>query len=203
MRPVVSAWAERLYANLSPYTDQDAGLGYPLLRFCGSLGDNLFQEVDDYARDNNGVPGWAGLFNPNLCPPQVLPWLGQLVGVAVDTTLSVDNQRAQVIGVQGWARGTPASIIAAVQLYLTGTKYVVLQERLGGNAYALGIQTHSSETPILVDAMMAAIRKVLPAGMLLTMNTYVGQTFGQMLSTAPTFASVKTHWSTFDAVRHG
>lgn len=202
-RPVVGAWAERAYAGLGPYTEQDEALGWPLLIYLGAVGDQMFQEMDDLGRDQGSIIGWGNVFNPSLCPAKALPWLGQFVGVEVDTTLSEANQRAQVAAAAGWQRGTPASIISAVQLYLTGTKYVSLQERFGGNAYALNIITHTAETPVDTTAMVNAVKAVIPAGFLLTFATYVGQTYAQLRTTYATYTAVKAAYATYDDVRHG
>lgn len=202
-RPVVGAWAERVYADLGPYTSQDEALGWPLLIYLGAIGDKFFQQIDDLARDQGSVVGWGNMMNPNTCPAYALPWLGQLVGVVVDTTLSEANQRAQVIAAAGWQRGTPASIIAAAQLYLSGTKFVSLQERYGGNAYALNIITHTGETPADTSAMVAAVKAVMPAGMIVTFATYVGQTYAQLKAAYATYTAVKAAYATYDDVRHG
>lgn len=199
-RPVVSAWAERLYASLSPYTTQDEALGWPLLIYLGALGDELYQQMDDLGR---GTLGWGDVMNPDTCPVYALPWLGQLVGVVVDTTLSEANQRAQVKAAAGWQRGTPASIIAAIQRYLTGAQYVLLQERFGGNAYALNIVTHTSETPVDTTEMVEAAKAVIPAGMLVTFSTYLGQTYAQLKAGFATYAAVTIAYATYDDVRHG
>lgn len=199
-RPVVGSWAERAYANLGPYTTQDAALGWPLLVFLGAIGDELFQEMDDLGRTTNG---WGDVMNPHTCPVYALPWLGQFVGVVVDTTLSEANQRAQVIAAAGWQRGTPASIIAAVQRYLTGSKYVLLQERFGGNAYALNIVTHTAETPADTTLMIAAAKAVIPAGMITTFTTYIGQTYADLKAHYATYAAVTIAYATYDDVRHG
>lgn len=202
-RPVVGAWAERAYAALAPYTGPDEAFGWPLLIYLGAIGDQFFQMMDDLGRDQGDVVGWGNVMNPNTCPAYALPWLGQFVGVVVDTTLSEANQRAQVIAAAGWQRGTPASIIAAVQRYLTGAKYVALQERFGGNAYALNIITHTAETPVDTTEMMNAVKAVIPAGFLLTFATYIGQTYLQLRTNYATYLAVRTAYATYDDVRHG
>lgn len=202
-RPVVGSFAEAVYAQLFPYTSQDEKLGWPLLIYLGAICDSAFQIVDDLGRDSGGVVGWGKLLDPTTCPDYALPWLGQLVGVDVDQTLSVPNQRLQIQSVAGWSRGTPASIIAAAQAYLSGTKFVSLQERFSGNAYWLGINTHTAETPADTTAMIAAITAVKPAGIILFLNVTPGQTFGAMLAHDLTFQGTKTNWPTFDDLRHG
>lgn len=197
---MVGVWAERAYATLFPYTAPDESLGWPLLIYLGAIGDVLFQEMDDLGRTPNG---WGDVMNVNTCPVQALPWLGQLVGVQVDTNLSEANQRAQVKAAAGWQRGTPASIIAAVQRYLTGAKYVLLQERFGGNAYALNIVTHTAETPADLTAMKNALLEVVPAGMIVTFANYLGQTYADLKAHFATYAAVTAAYATYDDVRHG
>lgn len=202
-RPIVGSWAEQVYASLEPYTGQDEVLGWPLLIYLGAIGDSQFQVVDDLARDDGDRVGWSKIMDVNLCPAFALPWLGQLVGVVVDTTLSEANQRLQIAATAGWFRGTVAAMTAAAQLYLTGTKYAIVQERLGGDAYSIGIQTHTSETPADTTAMLVAIKAVTPAGMLLTLNIFIGQTWGQLKTHSPTWTAVHSDWGTWDGVRHG
>jgi hypothetical protein len=129
-RPVVSADTELLYATLGPWSRSDTS--YTLLTWLDGVMSQL-QKIDDLVRESPNPPGWHTLMDPNLCPDYALPWLGQLVGVTVDLSLSVANQRTQILNEAGFTRGTPTALKLVAQQYLTGTKTVTLTERDGSS----------------------------------------------------------------------
>jgi len=133
------------YALLAPVADQDAALGYPLRALCGAIGQ-CFDEGEQLFRARPGRDAWQQALDPTACPDFLLPWLGQLVGVAVTPNVSPAVQRNQVIAEPGFQRGRPSALKAAVQATLTGTKVVVVQERFG-DAWTLKVSTITGETP--------------------------------------------------------
>lgn len=202
--PVVGSWAQKLYDRLGPITIPDAANGWPLKTFIGAIGDNFMQDIEDLVTDQeDGTPGWAILLNPDTCPAYALPWLGQLVGVKVDTTLNVTFQRQQIEAVGGWYRGSPNSMINASKPYLTGTKFVQLVERYGGNAYEILYITHTAETPTgaQLAAMQAAVIAQKPAGINLTFANYLGATWGDIKSGYATWQAVKNNFAFWNDVK--
>lgn len=203
MPPIVGDWAQRLYDRLAPVHQQDAALGYPFLIYLGAMGDKLMEDIDFLVSDSDIGPGWSRLFDTGTCPSYALPWLGQIVGVRVNPLLSDLDQREQIREVGGWSRGTPGSMLAAAQPYLTGTKFTLMIERYGGDAYQILYITHTAETPADPTLMEAAVIAQKPAGIVLTFANYVGQTWGDVKSGNATWQDVKNNFALWNDVRNG
>lgn len=192
-----TAFGARLYAQLEPVAGDDEQNGWALLRYCDAIG-RMFDQVDQLVRDTNDGPGWSALLDVDRAPSFALPWLGQLVGVSVDTSFGAIAQRQQISDVGGFRRGSPASIIAAAQAHLAGGKTVQLFER-DGSAYQLTIVTFLDETPDAA-AVEAAIRAEKPAGIVLTYLVVDGQTYEQLLADHPTYQNVLDDYADYQAV---
>jgi hypothetical protein len=188
-RPVVSAVAERIYTALAPFTEQDEAYGWPLLTFVHVL-TSAAAGVEALAADSDDAAGWSALLDPDTCPPGGLPFLGQMVGVQVPPGATATTARALVKAHGGWGRGTPAAIIGAAQLTLTGGKHVTLTER-DGSPYRVKVTTYTAETPDTA-ALEAAVDAALPAGLVATFDLLTGWTVDEM----------ETHYSgyTIDAM---
>lgn len=128
-RPVVADISERIYTELAPYSGEDLVNEWALLVLCGSIGA-MAGAIDSYASEGpNGEAGWSMIVDVDRAPLIGLPWLGQLVGVKVNTNLSEADQRQQIKEVNGWQRGSPGAIKAAPAPFLIGSKVVVFRER--------------------------------------------------------------------------
>jgi hypothetical protein len=153
------------------------------LNAVGTMFDPLMATIQDQGIDGidaDYVPGYGSLFDIDRCPPASLPYLGQFVGVRVPTGMSATDARQLIKAEAGINRGTPASIMSAVQRFLTGSKTVVLQERLNGqtgaaDAYQLTIGMLSGEVGSL-DQIKAAVNAVKPAGIVVTYQVIAGWT---------------------------
>jgi hypothetical protein len=174
-RPVVHAWTERLYAQLPEvYRREDAARDWPLLRMFSLVGDragaaliDLVDSIDYVAADEGGPAGaTSALADPHLARPEWLPWLAQVPGVAIDASMSVDEQRnAIATPASGWLAGTRPGIAAAARMALTGNRYVNVIPHFGGNHLVIGVATAPEETPS-PEAVLAAIERAeaAPAG---------------------------------------
>ena len=129
-----------LFNRLGWPADQDAsgelegwlaGIG-SLLQAIDSLCSDDFDLNGDYA------PGWSQLLDVNRAPTAALPWLAQFVGVRLNPALRDDIQRFQIENPIGFARGTPAAILAAVTQYLLPGYSATMTER-DTSAYHLAI----------------------------------------------------------------
>lgn len=138
---------------------------------------SMFSEVELYslATDDatDDAPGWGVLFDVDLCPVNALPYLAQLVGETLATTLTEDEARRQIRTQPNRRRGTRDGIIAAARATLSDPDdaTVVFIERSSSAspsepAYGLTVGTLSAETPD-PTATEAAIRANLPGGILL------------------------------------
>lgn len=177
-RPTVGTFAEILYARLEPlaYDDSDANQ-WALLQYCETLG----RQYDTLHEVLGADPAWSTLFDPDTCPEDFLPYLGQYVGVRIPVGTSEATARELVANPAGFQRGTPASLIAAVQRTLTGSKIVGLTERSGG-AYSFIIHTLPAETPDTA-ATNAAILSQKPAGLQYSLVVSEGDTWAEVSST--------------------
>jgi len=182
--PALASYAARLYAALAPLAWLDGNTDWSLAKLNGAVG-TMFQAVEDVVRDTPEGPGWSAVVDVARCPDDWLPWLGQFVGV-------VNGTRSAITEHNGFQRGTPAAIRAAAAMSLTGSKTVILQERFGGEAYALGVYTLDSETPDPAK-VLADILTQKPGGIVLTYAH----------GAANTYAAVKAGYATYDAVRAG
>lgn len=200
-----------VYNALGPLADQDEKLGFPLFDYTGAIA-SMFDLIELFARDApDGAPGYAILMNPDRIPddqlPTVLPWLGQFVGVDVDKSLSLADQRNEVKNSGGFKRGTVGSMIAAAQKTLTGTKTVFVKERdstvssVAGGAYGLTMLTLTSETPSSSNTL-AAIKSQKPGGIILAYNTVTGMTWQLVNTNYASWNAVKAAFATWNGVRN-
>jgi hypothetical protein len=132
------------------------------------------EEIDAIVRDSPEGPGWSVLLDVDATPAKGLPWLGQLVGVALRQQRNVETDTDYAIYARdairrqgGRQRGTLDAQRSAVQDTLTGTRYVNLLERVGGDAYAMTLVTRTSETPSPAATLAAWLRQK-PAGIVPT-----------------------------------
>lgn len=138
----ISEFGEAVYSQLKPVADLDEANNWALLNFVGAIAE-MFKLMDQLAHSD---PPWSRMIDPDLVPVEGLPWLGQLIGVTVNTQLSEADQRLQIKQKIGWTRGTVEAIKNAVKPYLTGTKTVMVRER-DTSPYHFSIFTYSTETP--------------------------------------------------------
>lgn len=171
------SFADQLYDALAALASRDEALGWHLLHFCSAFG-LPFQLIEDLGRDSDAGPGWSILLDIDRCPTWALGYLGQYRGVrlpapeAFETAEAYDlAMRERIRRADGVNRGRTDALRAMIERYLTGTKYVVLNERRGGDAYELGVLTRTSETadPALLERRIREDQK--PGGLRLTFET--------------------------------
>jgi len=176
-RPVVSTVTEELYASLIPFTESIAGMdgaatGWALLTYCQAV-SKMVDKVAGYVRESDtGQPGWSSLLDLNRIPTEALDWAAQFVGVTNIAGTSDAVKRTRIASTDGYRRGTVASMTAALQAQLTGTKFVKVIERYDvdnptlDSAYAIYFASLPAETPDQVAALNALTAQK-PAGLLL------------------------------------
>lgn len=192
---ILDALAPMLYAESSggPLTDYLTGISRP------------FVLVEDWVSDtDDGDIGWSLLLDPDRCPVEALPWLAQIVGLTLNTSLSEADQRQQLHDVSNWKRGTPGAIKGAPAPFLTGTKTVVLRERYDGTGndapYDFEVITLSSETtdPAMV---LAALISQKPAGNRLTYVNSSGQDYQDIKDNFTHYSDVKAAYLTYNGIK--
>jgi hypothetical protein len=161
--------------DLTPYLTAIGGLFDPVY---GIVSNQGFPDDDDY------VPGWSVLLDPDNCPAQFLPYLAQFNGTVVPPSTDEATARAIIKSEYGMSRGTglggtytsstyPAggAIVAAAQRNLIGTQSVTLIERMNGSgadAYSFLLIVRPEEV-ISATAVTAAVNAVKPAGIVWTL----------------------------------
>jgi hypothetical protein len=113
MTQALAWYCDALGAILSPLHDLVADVGVD--------GDPDFQ------------PGYGSLLNIDTCADENLPYLAQFAGVTLPVGVGADQARTMIRMEPARKRGSPESIIAAAQRYLTGTQSVKLLESQGPN----------------------------------------------------------------------
>jgi hypothetical protein len=193
--PVHTPLGARLRERTQPLAPDDELHDYAHAQLCEALGRMLYQVAQVFDPEGD-VPPLAPLLDPDLCPDWALPWLAQLVGVTIPAGTAPDTARTLVKEVGGFKRGTPASLRAAASFFLTGTKTVYFNERLAGNAYALGVVTLRSETPD-AELVRAAILAAKPGGIVLDYVAITGQTYRSVRAEVDSYSEVRTTWASY------
>lgn len=194
----LDSYAQMVYNKLRPATGDDARNNYALAKYieASCLGG---QDVDTLVAESANMPPWSRALDIDLVPAAGIPWLAQMAGVTIDTTQSESAQRTQAKTQGGFRRGRPASIAAAAQATLTGSKTVTIRERVNGDAYALTVITRTAETPDSAKTL-AAILKEKPAGLVLTYSVLTGTDYAGLLSEYATYAIVFSTFTTYGGV---
>jgi hypothetical protein len=190
--------AEEAYAALGPLTAEDEDTDWPLLRFVAAVTLAL-EEIDDLVRDSGDGPGWSAIVDIDRAPADALAWLGQLVGVSPDASLSDSGQRERIRDVSGFRRGSRGALEAAAKRHLTGTRTVNIRER-DTSAYHLTVTTYLGETPD-EDKTEAAIRAQKPAGLVLVYVVSSGATYGTLETTGMTYRQLRATYPTYEHMK--
>lgn len=207
----LSPW---LTVDLAAYADAIGAMFQPV--------DALIQQTDvDGTPDY--IPPYGVLFNPATCPSYALPYLAQFVGVTVTPGASDAQARSQIMSEQGMNRGTPAAIIAAAKIWLSGDQNVILLERQRSDgstsAYSFVVVIETSElatgptwlsapgtwaastatwsTGDYADGLIGSVNATKPAGTVWELVS----TAGHIWSTATkTWSAETATWSQADTV---
>jgi hypothetical protein len=208
-RPITTPFQERLYASFEPVADQDEGLGWPLLIYCGAIAA-MYDQIEEYARDSDeGDPGWSIIVDPDRVPIEAIDWLAQITGTILQNkgqnTSETSDQylariRQQFRAANNQKRGTIEAITSAVQQQLTGTKTIFFRERDGG-AYNLTVVTLTSETPSTA-AVTKAISDNKPAGIIVTYASVTGATYIVYRTTYLSYTAMRSDFTTYNGLRN-
>lgn len=197
--PELETFAEDIYDSVLPLAWRDADVAFHLARYCGSIGA-MFQPVADVARDTVDGPGWSSVVDVDRAPDEWLAWLAQFVGVTLVPGTTPAEQRERINSTDGFRRGTVAAIRSAAQLHLTGSRTVLITERLDGDAYALAVRTLDTETPD-PTATAADILAAKPAGLVLDYADLTGQTYDAVHVTYDDYEDVRDTFANYEALR--
>lgn len=161
--------AQRIYEEVAPLAYDDEENGYVLLRFIEAWTSSM-HEVDSLVRDHEGAQGWSTVMNVETAPDKFLAFIAQFVGVHFRGGETGGDKRDLIRSLVNMQRGSAAASRAFVQQSLTGTKYMIFNERSGGSAYRYSIRTRTSETPDQ-DKVLRGLKEQKPAGLILDYST--------------------------------
>lgn len=158
-----------MYQQLACNDPNPGATGWALANQCAVIMAPV-EDVTAWAADTDQQLGWGIILDVDNCDPILLPWLGQYNGTVVNTTHTVDEQRRQIREARGSHRGRPSAVVSDIQAQLTGTQFVDLIERDGGE-FLNTVVTRTSETPDS-DAVVAALANpaTKPLGVLYTLT---------------------------------
>lgn len=198
--PLTTQVGGNLYDALAPLAYADEGLQWPLALYVDALGLILEETAQLVRIDDDGNDGWSAFADPQRCPASYLNTLAQWAGVRYPRRMHEADLRALIDGeAPGLWRGTKSALLKMIRRYLAPGGVIYFQERTGGNAYALTIFTFAYST-----LNEAAIRRELalqvPAGLLLTYEVRVGQTYGMVHGRVADYKAMKATWATYAAM---
>jgi hypothetical protein len=152
---------------------------------------SMFDQVVLYSADTDDQEGWVVLFDPDLCPVEALPYLGQVVGEILPTGLPEAAAREWIADNPNARRGTPESVFQAAQRRLTGGRLVSMFERYQGTVDVVAIRTNVSQTPNPAGTL-ADILSTLPADVVLDYLTVTGTIWDNVKATYASWNALKT-----------
>jgi Phage tail protein (Tail_P2_I) len=160
---------------------------------------SMWAQCDAFLEDpDNEVVAWQPLFDVDLAPTWVLPWLAQCVGERLPVGYDDEQSRDWIRNSPTWIRGTPQGIWNAVQRVLAPGASMQMRERWNANVAAvdsdwISIFTWSEETPD-ENLVSQALRRNVPADVLVYYATQPSPTWAGVLAAAPTWAAVQADY---------
>lgn len=152
------------YKALGPWAREDQS--QDLLWFVNAIFSQI-APLYDLVSDSETHTGWGKLVDSREVPDWAIGWLAQFLGIDVPLNIDPEIQRERLLNPStGWERGTPQAVKAAVRRVLTGSQYVEIYERAGGDPYVFEVRTVASQTPPL-QVIIDEVNKVKPAGLIM------------------------------------
>jgi len=170
----------RLAERTSPLAPDDAEHGWAHAHLSEALASKAIQLQEAF--DPEDAASFETILDPARCPSWALPWLAQLVGLALPATADDARRREIISALAPQARGTVAAMRAAASLYLTGSQTVFFRERdpTGSDPpYTLEVVTLENETPDPAK-VLAALMAAKPAGIVLYYRNVLGWDYEAM-----------------------
>jgi hypothetical protein len=174
VEPITTPFQQDVYRSVTPLADQDAAVGWHLLKYIGAIA-KMYDPIVTLVEDDleNGHPGWSMLLDPDRAPDhETLDYMGQFAGVRPRSGLDLASHRIRVKETDGMNRGSPGAIEGAARQRLTGTRTAYLLERYG-SAYRFGVTTLAAETPNPA-AVLADLLEQKPGGDILIFTQIPG-----------------------------
>ena len=184
IRPDVSPAAERAYAFLAAYHEDDERTGWTLLHLMEAIARTM-QKVTDAVRHDELGSGARRMLSPSRSPEWRLPSLAENYAGIEPRGETPAELRARIKDRPRFRRCTPEAMKEAVRPTLTGTKAVRIFERVDGKRSRATLITRTGETPDPDATYRAALtekRWGLKLAHLVTDEVLIGEatlTFGE------------------------
>ena len=149
---------ERAQRQLEPYQDSDPQgiLNALTAAFMAPL------ELCDVARETDTHIGWGAVWDPDVCPAILLPWLALTSGDRLLPSDTEQQQRERISNPSNFYRGSTEAIKGEIRPVLTGNQTVIIQDFVGGDEFAVTIITRTTETPDPAAVEAATKRQLAP-----------------------------------------
>jgi len=197
--PIYTYLGARLADRTAPLQSPEVDVQYGYVH--GHLSEGMMHMYEDVALlvdPEDDIP-WVPLFDIDKCPDFALPWLAQVVGVRLPSSITGDEAREYIKALSFEEVGKPSAIRAAVGIYLTGNKTVYFRERDAGDAYALEVVTVVSETPD-PEAVARALEASVPAGIIIRYRSVVGWDYEQMTIEGGLYSALPAKFANYRAL---
>lgn len=105
---------KRLAEMWTPWLTEDLAF---VAEAIGTMGEPLAEVIEEtgYPDEAGWVPGYGKIFNPETCPVDFLPYLGNFVGVSIPVGTPEAEARVLIKAESGLERGTEASVKSAIE----------------------------------------------------------------------------------------
>lgn len=157
---------------------------------------SMFSETELYAiSEEDDELGWMILFDPDLCPPQALPYLAQYVGEQLPVGISEPDAREWIKDAPNQRRGTLESVVRVAQRSLSGDRIVQVRQRSGSGLILpedqITVQTYTHQTPNVDQVIRDLENDAVPYDITLNMVVLPGQTWADVNATYANWSAVE------------
>jgi len=152
---------------------------------------------------DNDVVDYQALFDVDMAPTWVLPWLAQCVGERIPVGYDDTQARDWIRNSPKWIRGTPQGIWNAVKRVLAPGASMQMRERWNVNTSAADpdwilILTWAAQTPDQ-NLVEEVLRRNVPADIMYTYTVQTAATWGSFQGTVANWGAFQTtygpNWS--------
>lgn len=178
MAITLSPYGERLYDGVSVLPQVDDSLG----KVCAGLA-GPFEQVAWVRGLGTDLQPYRQAMRVATAPLWLLPYLGQFVGVTIPQGTSEADARAMVLARTHQKRGLPQTIVDVAKTYLTGSKFVHLEEHADDNPYFFRLYFHSGEVPADLTDLKRGVSAVKPGGFTFEISVSNALTWNAALNT--------------------
>jgi len=173
---------------------------------------SMWWQTDLFLADpDNDIVDYQALFDIDLAPTWVLPWLAQLVGERVPVGYTDKQARDWIRNSPRWIRGTPQGIWLAIKRVLAPGASMQIREQWNANTSTadpdwISVMTWTAQTPDQ-SLVLGVLRRNIPADLMLAYQLVTSATWGAFSGVANTWGALQTqfgpNWSNVQGATPG